>query len=137
LPGGVHSAWFPWAQSLLALFSPEFESDDLGSRGRLDLTDRLIKPDVISERVHHGESAVSPPLVRQRIGNLHTAFLDLIVVLVHIVHLDVEFNRTPGGSRIRALHSLLRPLQHHPCAAESDGAEIKLAVFYPTCPSCG
>src|SRR5262249_20323521 len=49
--------------------------------------------------------------------------------MFQIGHPEVEFTRPPGGGRMRALHSLLRPLQHHPCAAESDGAKIKLAVF--------
>src|SRR5262249_7159123 len=35
----------------------------LGALGRLRLADRLVEPDLISERVHHGKGAITPPLV--------------------------------------------------------------------------
>jgi hypothetical protein len=55
-----------WGQQTLRFAVSEMKTNlnYLGALGRLRLADRLIEPDLISEWVHHGKCAITPPLVR-------------------------------------------------------------------------
>src|SRR5215813_2623600 len=101
----------------------------LGALGRLRLADRLVEPDLISERVHHGKGAITPPLVSQWTGDFDFVLLQTIVMGIHVSYLDVNFDRALGGCRAGAVHLLLRAHEHDFGSAEYDGAEIKPPIF--------
>src|SRR5215510_2932342 len=54
-----------WVRQTLRFAIPGMETDlnYLGALGRLRLADCLVEPNLISERVHHGKGAITPPLV--------------------------------------------------------------------------
>src|SRR5262249_48472664 len=119
---------FSIASSIIRVLLPR-KLNNLGALGRLGLTDRLVEPNLISERIHDGKSTVTPPLIRKRGGGFDSLLLHLIVVGVHIGYLQIDFDWTLRGGRARALHPFLRPHEHHFDPSERYGTEIKLPIF--------
>src|SRR5713101_4834180 len=81
--------------------------DNLGAFRRFRFTHGLVKPNLVSEWIHHCECAVSPPLVGKRRSYFDCLLLQLVMVGIDVGHFEIDFNRTFRGRSIRPFRPLL------------------------------